>query len=159
LLTKEDAKKGTLQQYARKPHDEPIRSNQSENENELVDTKPDHQDEVVLSVSQDVDDRQVLSQGRRLDSGMDLATFEALCIASAEAAYPGTSLSGSDAYVNCVGGIVDGTSTPCATACGNTDQGGGVWSGGLCCTGRQTCGTINFDGTIIDGTGFTGKGK
>jgi len=45
-----------------------------------------------------------------------------------------------EGYVDCVDGFVKDTTTTCATACGNTDQGG-----------------VNTDGTIS--SGFTGKGK
>ena len=102
----------------------------------------------MLSVPQDVEDHQVQTQPRRLDPGMDMDAFEDRCVASAESAYPGTSLSGSDAYVDCVGGFVSGTTTDetCADACD-----------GKCCTGNSACGFIESDGTIS--FGFTGKGK
>ena len=107
-------------------------------------TSVDDQDQTVLSElsqPQDVEDRQVQAQRRRLDTGMDMATFEARCDASAEAAFPGDGLSGSDAYVDCVGGFVSGTTTSqtCADACD-----------GKCC---------NEDGGCCTCIGFTGKGK
>jgi len=107
---------------------------------------------------QDFKDRRQVkeAQERRLDSGIDLATFEARCVASAEEAYPLIKYSNpSDAYVECVDGFVNGTTTneTCATACD-----------GKCCTGSSTgfgaaCGeeTINPDGTVT--FGFTCKGK
>ena len=68
-------------------------------------------------------------------------------------------------YVDCNGGyaVVNGVTTnqTCAEACGNTrvsntNFGGGIWSGGDCCTGEDACGRISIDGTIQGG--FTGKG-
>ena len=55
-------------------------------------------------------------------------------------------LSGGNAYVDCVGGFVNGTSQTCADACNR-----------LCCTGRNACGELELDGRIDEG--FTGKGK
>ena len=80
-------------------------------------------------------------------AGCVRATFEDRCDASAEAAFPGVGLLGSDSYVDCVGGLVKGTTTSqtCADACG-----------GKCCIGSSACGFI-FSGTVLDG--FTGKGK
>ena len=94
---------------------------------------------------QDFEDRQVQAQGRRL---VDIATFEARCDASVAAAFPGAGLSGSNAYVDCVGGFVSGTTTSqtCADACD-----------GKCCTGDSACGFIQSDGSISGG--FTGKGE
>ena len=93
-------------------------------------TSVDPQDQTVLSeLSQplDVEDRQAQSQGRRLV----VSTFEARCEST-------SGLSGSAAYVDCVGGLVSGTTTgqTCADACG-----------GDCCTGDNAC------------VAFTGKGK
>jgi len=105
---------------------------------------------IVLSTNscvkgQDFEDRQVQeAQERRL---MDIATFEDLCVASAEAAF-GTDYSSnpSDSYVNCDHGFVEFTSQTCADACN-----------GLCCTGGSACGELESDGRIDEG--FTGKGK
>jgi len=114
---------------------------------------------VVLSTNSCVkgqifEDHQVQeAQERRLDSGMDLATFEARCVASAEAAFGiDYSSNPSDSYVDCDRGFVEDTTTDetCATACD-----------GKCCTGRDACGEIEIEtGTSIDvEDGFTGKGK
>ena len=109
-------------------------------------TSVDTQDQTMLSVSQDVEDPQVQSQGRRLDVAA-LQAFKDKCVASVEAAFPGAGLSGSDAYVDCDGGfaVVDGvtTSETCAAACGNN----AIGYGGDCCTGRDAC------------SSFTGKGE
>jgi len=59
-------------------------------------------------------------------------------------------LSGSDAYVDCDRGFVEGTSQTCADACM-------VEGVSKCCTGTDACGKLESDGTIEDG--FTGKGK
>lgn len=104
-----------------------------------------HQDEIVKSVTKDFEfEHRQVQQGRRLDSGsMDLATFEARCVASAEAAYPLITYSNpSDAYVDCVDGRVSGSSQTCANACGDFDS-----ARKECCTGFDAC------------NGFTGKGK
>ena len=98
-------------------------------------TSVDPQDQIVeeevLSVSQpqDVEKRQAQAQGRRLDALQD---FKDRCDATTT-----SGLSGSNAYVDCDGGLVSGDpSTSCATACG-----------GLCCTGVFACDS------------FTGKGE
>jgi len=111
----------------------------------------DHQDQTMVSVPQvqAVEDRQVQAQGRRL---VDIATFEARCDASVAAAFPEAGLSGSDAYVDCVGGFVRDTTTglattqSCADACGTK-----------CCTGDSACGIIQSAASINGG--FTGKGE
>jgi len=96
---------------------------------------------------QDFEDRQVQAQGRRL---VDIATFEARCDASVTAAFPEAGLSGSDAYVDCVGGfaVVNGvtTSQTCVDACD-----------GKCCFGSDACGIIQSAASINGG--FTGKGE
>ena len=96
----------------------------------------DPQDEIVLSVyRQDVEDRQVQSQGRRLDAAA-LQAFKNRCDATNL-----DGLSGSDAYVDCVSGYVNGdSSTSCATACIVNGE-------SKCCTGPDACAY------------FTGKGK
>ena len=108
--------------------------------NDVESNTVDPQDETVLSeLSQplDVEDRQAQSQGRRLESGMDMDAFEARCAIS----------SNGQGYVDCVGGLVSGdTSTTCVTACG-----------GLCCTGSNACGRFAASG-YVEG-GFTGKGE
>ena len=111
--------------------------------NDVESNTVDPQDQTVLSeLSQplDVEDRQAQSQGRRLV----VSTFEARCEST-------SGLSGSGAYVDCVGGFavvggVTSTTITCAAACG-----------GLCCTGSSPCGYIQSDGSIF--RGFTGKGK
>ena len=92
--------------------------------------QPDHRDEIVLSVPQDVIDRQAQSQGRRLDA---LQAFKDRCEET-------SGLSGSAAYVDCVDGqeldLGNPTGHTCATACD-----------GKCCVGVDAC------------DDFTGKGK
>ena len=150
----------------RKPH-QPSRSNKSENEEVLVDSTPsllllpkktltekpksvgvlsndkesftsvDPQDQIVeeevLSVSrpQDVEKRQAQAQGRRLDAA-DLQTFKDRCEST-------SGLTGSNAYVDCVGGKVNGNpSRSCVDACD-----------GKCCS----------DGGPFACDGFNGKGE
>lgn len=168
FLKKEDIK-NSRGRYTQKPH-MPRRSKSAAEEETHIEKSDsigilsndkegiasvDPQDQIVevLSVSQpqDVEDRQVHAQGRRLDAAA-LQAFKDRCDATNIPGY-----SGSDAYVDCVGGFVSGdSSTSCATACG-----------GLCCTGSNAepsaCGYIYYesDGTTIDliDGGFTGKGK
>ena len=126
---------------------------------------PVHQEEIVLSVSQDVADRQVQSQGRRLvvstpsqvpstvpsqssaPSTVALQAFKDKCVASV-LSENGIDYSSNpeNSYVDCDGGYVRGTSQTCFDACN-----------GDCCTGTAACG--RYYGTILSGTGFTGKGE
>ena len=100
---------------------------------------PHDQTVEVLSAPQDFEYRQAQAQERRLDAAA-LQAFEDRCD---DTNIPG--LTGTDAYVNCVGGFVSGTTTSqtCADACGNDACG----EGGDCCTGDFACDS------------FTGKGE
>jgi len=107
------------------------------------------QDQTMLSeLSQplDVEDTQVQAQGRRLESDA-LQAFQARCDATTTSGE-----TGSNAYVDCIGGFVRDintdlpTSQTCAAACD-----------GECCTGGTACGIVVSDGTVVNG--FTGKGK
>jgi len=92
----------------------------------------------VLSMSQDIEvyPQAQVAQGRKLASGLDMATFESRCDDTSPAG-----LSGSNAYVDCFDGSVNGDpSTSCADAC--------IANGVIeCCGGDDAC------------DGFTGKGK
>ena len=132
----------------KKPESVGVLSNDKES-NTPVDPQDQTVEEEVLSVSrpQDVEKRQAQAQGRRLDAAA-LQTFKDRCDATN---IPG--LSGSDAFVNCNDGQeVDFDDNPTGQTCADACD-------GLCCTGNNACGFINSDGTIADGTGFTGKGK
>ena len=96
--------------------------------------QPDHRDEIVMSVPQDVEERhQVQAQRRRLDAAA-LQAFKDRC-------YETSDLSGSDAYVDCDNGYVNGdSSTTCDDACIVNGE-------SKCCTGNYAC------------KYFTGKGK
>lgn len=107
-----------------KPESIGVLSNDKEG---TVDVDP--QDEIVLSVSQDVIDRQAQSQGRRLDAAA-LQAFKDRCEST-------SGLMGSNAYVDCVDGSVNGASISCATACGV-----------YCCIGDDACNKFTGKGNI-----------
>jgi len=115
----------------------------SNDNKESITSVDDPQDQTVLvsSMSQDVEDtRQAQAQGRRL---LDEATFLARCEST-------SGLTGSNAYVDCVSGVVNGTSTSCADAC--------IVNGvSKCCTGYLSCDPYIYNGQTSGG--FTGKGE
>jgi len=121
-----------------------VLSNDKDKES-IASVDPQFQTVLVSSMPQDVDDLEDQAQGRRLDA---LQGFIARCEST-------SGLLGSDAYVDCVGGVVEGTTTDetCADAC--------IVNGvSKCCTGDHACGSTGFiypDGTLFGG--FTGKGE
>ena len=112
----------------------------SHDKKSIASVDPHDQEVVVLSVPQrqDATDRQVQSQGRRLDA---LQEFKDRC-------YKTSGLSGSDAYVDCDRGFVRGDygGQTCADAC--------IVNGvSKCCTGYLSCDQYIYT------KGFTGKGE